>query len=85
MNALAHLRTQYARTSTPTHFHTPQHRGFGHVGFLVDDLDKACAELEKKGARFKKKPQDGSMRGLAFVYDDDGYWVELIQRNGIKM
>lgn len=40
-----------------------QLRGFGHVGFLVEDLDAACAYLEEKGVSFKKKPQDGSMRG----------------------
>ena len=46
-----------------------QVRGFGHVGFICDDLDAACAYLEEKGAIFKKKPQEGGMRGLAFVYD----------------
>jgi len=25
----------------------------------------------------------GSMRGIAFAYDPDGYWVEIIQR-GVK-
>ena len=57
-----------------------QTRGFGHVGFLVDDLEATCAWLESEGVSFKKKPADGSMRGLAFVYDDDNYWVELIQK-----
>lgn len=51
-----------------------QVRGFGHVGFLVDDLDKACEFLEANGVPFKKRPQDGMMRGLAFAYDPDGYW-----------
>ncbi len=62
-----------------------QLRGFGHVGFLVDDLDAACQYLEEQGVAFKKKPQDGMMRGLAFAYDPDGYWVEIIQRGGLKM
>ena len=51
-----------------------QSRGFGHVGFLVDDLDGACAYLEANGVAFKKRPQEGSMRGLAFAYDPDNYW-----------
>lgn len=55
-------------------------RGFGHIGFLVDDLEATCTAMEAKGVRFKKKPSDGSMRGLAFAYDPDDYWIELVQR-----
>ena len=64
-----------------------QLRGFGHLGFLVDDLDGACAYLESQGVLFKKKSLEGTMRGLAFAYDtpDDNYWVELIQRKGIAL
>jgi lactoylglutathione lyase len=51
-----------------------QLRGFGHTGFLVDDLNAACEELEANGVRFKKKPNEGMMRTLAFVYDPDNYW-----------
>lgn len=57
-----------------------QLRGFGHTGFLVDNLDEACADLEAKGVIFKKRPAEGMMRGLAFVYDPDNYWIEIIQR-----
>ena len=56
-------------------------RGFGHIGFLVDDLDKSCEYLESNQVSFKKKPSEGNMRGIAFVYDPDGYWVEIIQRS----
>lgn len=51
-----------------------QLRGFGHVGFLVDDLNAVCTWLESKGVAFKKKPQDGNMRDIAFAYDPDNYW-----------
>lgn len=61
-----------------------QIRGFGHTGFLVDDLDAVCHYLEGEGVKFKKKPEEGGMRGLAFVYDPDGYWVEIIGR-GLKV
>lgn len=54
--------------------------GFGHIGFLVDDVDKRCAELEAKGTAFQKKPNDGNMKGLAFALDPDGYWIEIIKR-----
>lgn len=55
-------------------------QGFGHIGFLVDDLNKICADMEAAGVQFKKKPHEGNMRGIAFAYDPNRYWVELIQR-----
>jgi len=55
-------------------------KGFGHVGFMVDDLEDTCKKMEENGAKFKKRPLEGTMRGLAFVYDNDGYWVELVDR-----
>jgi len=57
-------------------------KGFGHVGFLVDDVDSACEALKAKGYALKKAPNDGSMKGLAFALDPDGYWVEIIKRGG---
>ena len=41
---------------------------------------KACEAMEAAGVVMKKKPSDGNMRGIAFAYDPDGYWVELIDR-----
>ena len=46
-----------------------QPQGFGHTGFLVDDLPAACEAMEKAGVLFKKKPSDGNMRGIAFAYE----------------
>lgn len=60
-------------------------RGFGHAGFLTQDLDGACAALEAEGVTFKKKPTEGSMRDLAFAYDPDGYAVEIIMTNGVNL
>lgn len=57
-----------------------QGRGFGHTGFLVDNLEEACAWMEAEGVVFKKRPQEGNMHTLAFAYDPDFYWVEIIQR-----
>lgn len=37
-------------------------QGFGHIGFLVDDLNAACAYLQAHGVRFKKLPHEGKMR-----------------------
>ena len=58
-------------------------RGFGHIGFLVDDVYKACDKIRTFGYGFKKEPDGGSMKGLAFAYDPDGYAVEIIKRGGI--
>ncbi|KAJ9463227.1 Lactoylglutathione lyase [Diplonema papillatum] len=55
-------------------------RGFGHIAVLCDDVYKSCEELEKNGVAFKKKPDEGRMKGLAFAYDPDGYWVEIVKR-----
>lgn len=57
-----------------------QPQGFGHIGFLVDNLDKMCEWMEADGVVFKKKPADGNMRGIAFAYDPNGYWIEIIDR-----
>ncbi|GMI17476.1 hypothetical protein TrLO_g6017 [Triparma laevis f. longispina] len=57
-------------------------QGFGHVGFLVDNVETACESLKSKGYTMKKEPMAGTMKGLAFVYDPDGYSVEVIKRGG---
>mmetsp|Transcript_9005 Transcript_9005/g.39710 ORF Transcript_9005/g.39710 Transcript_9005/m.39710 type:complete len:143 (+) Transcript_9005:959-1387(+) len=58
-------------------------KGFGHIGFIVTDVEKAVEEAEKKGIAIKRKAgpfQDAGV--IAFILDPDGYWIELIQRNG---
>ena len=57
-------------------------RGFGHIGFLVDNLEETCERMEKEqGVKFQKRPHEGSMRNISFALDPDGYWVELITRS----
>lgn len=54
---------------------------YGHIGFLVKDLEKVCVDLEEKhGVKFRKRPHEGAMRGLAFALDPDGYSIEIIER-----
>ena len=55
--------------------------GFGHVAFHVDDVYATVGELEKEKVEFKKLPDAGRMKGLAFAYDADRYWVEIIKRS----
>jgi len=56
-------------------------KGFGHLAFLCDNIEKACEDLKQNNISFKKLPQEGKIKGIAFALDPDGYWVELIQRN----
>ncbi|GGW78831.1 lactoylglutathione lyase [Alteromonas halophila] len=52
-------------------------KGFGHIGFHVPDLDAACQRFERLDVPFQKKPDDGAMKGIAFIKDPDGYWIEI--------
>ncbi|KAL4238723.1 Lactoylglutathione lyase [Mactra antiquata] len=53
-------------------------RGFGHIGINVPDVYKACERFDKLGVKFIKTPDGGKMKGLAFIQDPDGYWIEIL-------
>ena len=59
-------------------------QGYGHIGFSVPDVYKASERFEKLGVKFIKKPDDGKMKGLSFIADPDGYWIEILQANMIE-
>jgi lactoylglutathione lyase len=33
---------------------------------------------KRLGVEFVKRPNDGKMKGLAFVKDPDSYWIEIL-------
>ena len=59
-------------------------QGFGHIGFSVPDVYAASKRFEDLGVNFIKMPDDGKMKGLAFIQDPDGYWIEILQANMIE-
>ena len=60
-------------------FHTPYRKGdeIDHLAFVVSDVEKAYAELLRKGAKPAVPP--ASSKGTeVYVKDPDGIWLELL-------
>ena len=55
--------------------------GYGHIALGVEDLKATLAELAKQGIEPERSPYQVREGGsfLAFVQDQDGYRIELIE------
>ena len=58
-------------------------KGFGHIGFHVPDAEAACERFSEMGVPFQKGLNDGSMKGIAFIKDPDGYWIEIFDASKV--
>lgn len=54
-------------------------RGFGHICFSVPNMTDAVKWFDENDVEFQKRPEDGSMKDIAFIKDPDGYWIEIIE------
>ena len=77
MLELTHNWGDESDDSLSYHSGNDEPKGFGHIGFAVPHIDDACKRFESLGVEFKKKPNDGGIKGIAFIKDPDGYWIEI--------
>ncbi|KAJ2748048.1 Lactoylglutathione lyase [Coemansia aciculifera] len=58
--------------------------GYGHIAITVDDLQAACSRFDTLGVKFIKRPEEGSMKHIAFIADPDGYRIEILENPMLK-
>ena len=77
--AMLELTHNWGDTKDTIQYHNgnSEPKGFGHIGFHVPDLNAACKRFDELGVPFQKRPNEGAMKGIAFIRDPDGYWIEI--------
>ena len=39
--------------------------------------------MHRMGVEFVKTPDSGKMKGIAFIKDPDGYWIEILNNDNM--
>ena len=81
---LTHNHGTESEDGLPYHNGNEDPRGFGHIGISVPDVYTACDRFDELGVTYVKRPDDGNMKGLAFIQDPDGYWIEILSSSGLS-
>jgi lactoylglutathione lyase len=83
--AMLELTHNWGDTPESIHYHNSnsEPKGFGHIGFHVPDAEAACARFASLDVPFQKGLNDGAMKGIAFIKDPDGYWIEIFDASRV--
>ena len=81
---LTHNHGTESEDRLPYHNGNEEPRGFGHIGISVPDVYAACSRFDELNVSYVKRPDDGNMKGLAFIQDPDGYWIEILSSSGLS-
>jgi len=83
--AMLELTHNWGDTPETVQYHNgnSEPKGFGHIGFHVPDAEAACARFSSLGVEFQKGLKDGAMKGIAFIKDPDGYWIEIFNASNV--
>ena len=84
MLELTHNHGTESEDGLPYHNGNEDPRGFGHIGISVPDVYTACDRFDELGVTYVKRPDAGNMKGLAFIQDPDGYWIEILSSSGLS-
>ena len=81
LNGMHFLVSGRAEGENPVHTTSDPRYGLDHFGLVVDDMDKAEADLRAKGADFICDPWEiGPGMKIAFIRGPDDISIELVSR-----
>ena len=71
------LQLELMETNENLNFNKPM-----HLGFSVKSMDEFSKKINNLGYKFSKEPFDitGQGSNVAFLYDNDGYEIEVVEK-----